>query len=291
MVIRKFKSLLSSRIRRLFAEWSIARATASAHSHLRSSPITGVLVDVTVLQHAVTHETGWISTGPAAWGTDVIDTGYMARIPVYKNESKSKNYRNIKYLVGICHLFRSGVLRLFTSSELNEEMLWQPIGRFGGYGYFDFYLFDGLRMESIDGRVSLSMISSIHSIYSPKDHQRARIREYRSAFPDFDELVRVLGEANSQDAWHLFTANRFGLFCYLTMDYKFIKTVQSQSGSAAIKRLVTKVLTPEEFGRAIHLRPLSPNIMLSFNSVYFDRSDLNMPGERRRPKNCYSKKR
>ncbi|MGH3041601.1 MAG: hypothetical protein ACRDNG_07670, partial [Gaiellaceae bacterium] len=116
----------------------VHNSTFRARNLLRKDgPIT-VLVDNTVLDHSVTHETAWISTGVKKWGAHDVQTGYQARIAVHPADSTSEEYRNIQFLPGIAHLARIGFISLKTSAELNDEQFRQPVGRFRGYGYFDY---------------------------------------------------------------------------------------------------------------------------------------------------------
>lgn len=106
-----------------------------ARIRLRSLPPIRLLVDNSVLAHAVTHETAWISTGQSLWGgVHPVETGYSARVRVHALDDQTETYRNICYLPGIAHLAKLGLIELCRSTELNAETDHQPIGRFRGYG-------------------------------------------------------------------------------------------------------------------------------------------------------------
>lgn len=62
-------------------------STARARSRLGSTGKVRILVENTVLYHAVTHETGWVSTGAKSLGPHVRETGYAARMPVLEATS------------------------------------------------------------------------------------------------------------------------------------------------------------------------------------------------------------
>lgn len=253
-----------------------------ARRMLRGKVPLGVLVDNTVLGSATTHETAWISTGQKLWGDQLVDTGYAARIPIYSYASEKKAYINTKYLSGIISLFRSGHLRLVSSSELRDEQDRQPSGRFRGYGYYDHNLFAGLNFESIDGYIPRIIVASFFNSPDPAEEQRDRLAYRERADPEYASLVRVLGQKNSQDAWHIRTAEKYGLFCFLTMDFKLIEAIGAQRSSARIKSLKTRVMTPEEFGKYLKLYPISPHLM-SYNGASFPvRSDLHWPDEKPR---------
>lgn len=76
--------------------------------------------------------------------------------------------------------------------------------------------------------------------------------------PLYHELVRVLGRKNSQDIWHILTAERNSCYCFLTMDFKLIKNIEAQKNNPVVKSLKTRVLTPEKFGLELSLPPISP---------------------------------
>lgn len=270
------------------ANWIVARSTDRARAKLAQFSRIKVLVDNTVLYHAVTHETAWFSTGPKIWGPHEIDTGYSARIPVHAANSESREYRDVRYLAGIAHLCRSGCLDLYTSAELEDEKLRQPSGRYRGYGYFDHSLFSGLEIKSIDGFVFPEMGPTFLNLPSAGDQQRKRL-EANKHDPRYSALVQRLGSSNSQDAWHIYTAEKHDMFCFLTMDFKLIKTVAAQSRSAPLKSFKTFVLTPEDFGKRFGMLPVPPHI-LSYNDASFHvRSDIPMPIGKRRPLKGYKR--
>jgi len=235
-----------------------------------------ILIDSSVLFHAVTHETTWVSTGTAKWGNAVeIDTGYAARVPVHAEESTADVYPHIKFLPGIAHLARLGHLRLMSSAELTAEQFRQPIGRFRGYGYDDLNLFEGISMESLDG-----------NHYDLKDAKRKQLERVNSCTdPLFRQLLGVLGEKNSLDAYHIFTSERHQCFCFLHLDLKLDRLIQRQIRHPAWPALRTKVLLPSALGQELKLAPMSPRFLSYENVAFFSRPDLFIPGQmRRKPK-------
>jgi hypothetical protein len=270
------------------ANWLVARSTDRARAKLAPLGRIKVLVDNTVLYHAVTHETAWVSTGPKMWGPQEIDTGYLARIPVHDADSKSREYRNVRFLAGIAHLCQSGCLDLCTSAELQDEQFRQPSGRYCGYGHFDHSLFSGLEIESIDGLVLPAM--GLPHFPSAKRQQRDRLEAHKRE-PLYSSLVQCLGSNNSQDAWHIYTAEKHGMFCFLTMDFRLIKTVAAQSRSELLKSFKTLVLTPEDFGKRFGIFPISPHILSYNDASFFVRTNLAMPMGKRRPLKGYGRGR
>ncbi|KTE37775.1 MULTISPECIES: hypothetical protein [Sphingopyxis] len=284
--VENFKERLRFRFMPPIADWLAWASTYQARQTLGGMQPMRLLVDNTVLYHAVTHETAWISTGKSKWGPHEIDTGYSARVPVHDDDTDGREHRNVRFLAGIAQLCRNGFVELLTSAELQDEQFRQPAGRYRGYGYFDHSLFARLQIESVDGHVFPHLGPSWMRLPSAEEQQRARIDRHRQD-EAFDELVRTLGQANSQDAWHLYTADKFGIHAFLTMDFKFIRTVEAQARSAAVSRLKARVMSPEMLGKELGLFPLSPRLFSYHDASFFVRTDLSMPSEKRRPLNGY----
>ena len=271
------------------ANWIVARSTDHARAKLAPLGRIKILVDNTVLHHAITHETAWVSTGPKMLGgMHKIDTGYLARVPVHAANSKSREYRHVRYLAGIAHLCRIGCLDLHTSAELKEEQYRQPCGRYLGYSYCDHSLFGDLKIDSIDGFAVTTLGPAYLNLPSGKDQQCTRLEAYKRD-PFFAALVKCLGQNNSQDAWHIYTAEKHGMFCFLTMDFKLIRTVAAQSGSEPIKSLRTLVLTPEDFGKRFGLLPVAPHVLSYNDASFFVRFDLHMQSSKRRLRKEYGR--
>ncbi len=244
----------------------------------RTAPIS-ILVDNSVLFHAVTHETAWLSTGKSKWGPHDIDTGYAARIPVRHKDSDSKEYRNIKYLPGIAHLARIGGLSLKTSGELYLERFRQPVGRFEGYGIFDHNLFSDIEMAHVD--VIPDMVTNPKLMNLPSIEEQQRERLSNSSDPLYRSLAEILGPKNSQDAWHIRTAEVHGMFCFLTMDFSLCRSFDGRREQEPIKSLRTKVMTPSQLGKYLRLFPVDPNLLSYAGASYPVRPDLHWPDEKR----------
>lgn len=244
----------------------------------RAGPIS-ILVDNSVLFHAVTHETAWVSTGKAKWGPGDIDTGYAARIPVRHKDSDSRDHRNIKYLPGIAHLARIGQLSLKTAGELALERFKQPVGRFHGYGMFDQNLFSDIEMEQVDGMPDMVMSPKWMNLPSIEEQQHERLSN--SSDPLYRGLVKLLGPKNSQDAWHIRTAEVHGMFCFLTMDFTLCSNFDGRRKQEPIKSLRTKVMTPSQLGKYLRIFPVDPNLLSYTGASYPVRPDLHWPDEKR----------
>lgn len=260
----------------------VSTSTLRARIRMRRQPVLNVLIDNTILAHAITHETAWITTEKVRFGKEEIDLGYAARIPV-RNADDSKEYESISYLPGIAHLAQSGRLALKTSADLELERFRQPVGRFSGYGYFDHDLFAGISIQSVDGIGDIAMGPKWMNLPSAVEQQRERLA--KSKDPLYLGLLQHLGPKSSQDAWHVRTAETTGMFCFLTMDFRLCKTMALRSMQEPIRSLRTKVMTPAQLGQYIGLLPVNP-MLLSYSDASFPvRPDLHWKdNKRKKPK-------
>lgn len=265
-------------------------ATWRTRRRLRQGAPVSILIDNSVLGHAVTHETASIPK-TIKWGADTLDTHYAARVPVHAPDNTSEIYRNLTWLTGIAHLARRGHIRFCTSAELRDETFRQPAGRFRrGYGLYDYSLFNDIPLEAVDRLDGNSVIGpSWMKLPSLRDQQLARIKACED--PLFTALLKRLGERQNLDAWHIFTAERQGMHCFLTMDFKLRKTVERWKDHEPFRSMKTQVLTPEELGREWKIMPVSPRLHAYDGASFPVRLDLHMPGEKRAPASAYGKKR
>lgn len=280
--LRAIPETLRYRLMPHVARIALDRATSRARRTQGADKPLGVLIDNTVLDIAVTHEGKWISHSRG---------GYVARVPVYGRNNTSERHRQASYLTGIAHLARLGSVSLHQSAELKDEQFRQPPGRYRGYGYSDYSLFHGLNIESVDGWVFPTIGPSWMDIPSLKDQQRKRLRRSDDElFLNLYELLKQqLGEKCSQDAWHIRTAERHGLFCFLTTDQPLLKACRSLSQKQPLRSLTTRILSPEELGAYLDVSPVKP-YLLSYNDAdWIVRMDHTMPEERRRKRSEYRK--
>ncbi len=231
-----------------------------------SNPLT-ILINNEVFSNAVTHDSAWISTG------------YSARVPVHDPMNDAHDYRDLKHLAGIAHLAKTGSLRLRTSAHLLAERYYQPSGRFRGYGYEDLNLLGRVELEPIDAWLP----SELDGGQSSWPYTRESLPEHIERIGDdrYRQLRDCLGPKNSQDAWHIRTAEKYGAFCFLTMDYSLLKAIESQKGHAAIKSLATRVWTPRQLGNYLRLSEISPVLMSYHDGDAPVRRDIHMPNQER----------
>jgi hypothetical protein len=285
---RRHRERLRFRFLPTVVDWMTCVSTLPAWPALKQQQMR-VLVDNTVVAHSVIHETKWVSTGTKEWGGQEISTGYAARVPVHSHDSDSRVYDSVLFLPGIVHLTKTGRISLFTSAELIEERDRQPIGLYRGYSYYDYSLMAGIQFPSIDGHLTISRSSSYLASFNQAAEQRGRLQSSDDEL--FRAIVARLGTSNSQDAWHIRTAEIHGLFCFLTMDFKLARTVQSMSHLEPFRSLRTRIMTPAEFGRYLKLAPVSPHLFAYHQASFPVQTEFSMPGSQRRSRRDYAKAR
>jgi len=272
------------------AEYRIRRSTENARRILGAQEPIRVLVDNSVLAHAVTHETKWIATGEADWGNQIRGTGYAARVPVHSSTNDTFIHRQIVYLVGLASLAEAGLVNLYQSAELESERSRQPIGLYRGYSYLDLSLFRNTNIPNVDGHVEEVIMGWPQK--TSADWAREQ-RERLASSPDalHHSLHKLLREQNpnksDQDAWHIRTAERHNMFCFLTMDRKLLASCKSLSRKEPLRSLATKVLSPAEFGTIFGILPVPPRLLSYSDASWFVRADQAMPDEKRRRRNQY----
>lgn len=254
-------------------------ATRQASKKLAAAGVKRLLVDNTVIAHGITHETAWISTGTARWGDADVDTGYAARVPVHHDHDERDAARSVRYLPGIVSLAQHGYLSLATSHELQDEQWTQPLGRFKGYGYFDLSLFSSIAFEVIeDPEYSVTFGESM-GLPSAREQRSRRLAAKED--PLYRQLLSVFGRKNSQDAWHIVTAERNDCYCFLTMDFSLIRNFRAQAKNKAIETLRARVLSPEEFGREFSIPPISPRLFSYHRASFPVVHESNWPDSKR----------
>jgi hypothetical protein len=278
--VQNLRSRMLYKVLPKLVDWVVVGTSLAARKKISRANAQRVLVDNCVLGHAVTHESGWIDTGKKLWGGNIeIDTGYLARIPVQREDDLSEVARSVRYLPAIASLARRGHLNPLTSSELLDERWTQPIGRFQGYDYYDYNIFSDINFGCLIDSGYKVEFSSASNAKSVEDQRRARLA--LKSDPLYLDLVKVLGEKNSQDAYHITIAERNSCYCFLTMDFKLVRNVEAQKRSATIASLKTRVITPEEFGRSFSLTPISPRLFSYHCASFPVHHELNWPGSAR----------
>jgi hypothetical protein len=144
----------------------------------------------------------------------------------------------------------------------------------------DYSIFADVTIESVDGYAGPTLGPSYFKLPTAREQQKARIG--RKSDDLHKTLVAALGPKNSQDAWHVRTAELSSCYCFLTMDYRLRDAMNSQRGHSAIKGLKTRVMTPLELGRELNLLPVSPIVFSYTDADFLVRADVSWPDGVRR---------
>lgn len=273
---------------RLVDAAQVLRATWRTKHRLRLSGPIQVLVDTSVMAKAVAFESTWVSTGLQPWGNMLIDSGYQARVPVSRRppneagDDEKRDFSDVCFLTGIAQLAKIGLIQLCSSGELNMEQWRRPTGESQGYTIFSRSLFEGVQIHPVDDMAPFAIGPSQMNYPSLETQQRERLQQSEDKL--FKALVRRLGEKNNQDAWHIRTAQAHGMYCFLTADYKLMKNLREQGRHEPICSLTTKVMSPTQLGQAIGLAPLEPRHVAYEGASVPVRTDLHMPGNKRKQK-------
>jgi len=250
-LVGRYRGLRENALRH-FCRRVVSLSTVPARMRLRRTGRLRILIDSSVRGHSITHKSASISTGVEKWGHVDFETGYAARIPVHSPTNDTPTYNEVRYLGGIAYLAKRGALDLFYSAELRAEQFRQPTGRFRGYGYFDLGLFNDVKFTNIDGELHLDL-------HAPEDAQLTRVASCSD--PLYRSLLKLLGQKHSLDAYHIYTAEKFGMFYFLHIDFKLGNLIAQHASKPVLANLKTKVLTPSQLRKLLGLLPIDTNIL------------------------------
>jgi hypothetical protein len=261
-----------------------------------------VLVDNTVLRHATTHRSVRVNTGKLAIGNNTNPTYYSARVPVTdeneisnldssasaKNRNTIATYESVKFLSGIACLAKTGAIKLYTSAVLLAEQDFlskdkngnpKPRPPFREIGYDDLNLFSEIQLDPIDGY----LISEIGGGISSYPYTRDQVKCFLNGIDDerYTEIRSALRSKDSQDAWHIRTAEKFGALCFLTMDYQLLEALDKRKDKSAISSMTTKVWSPAELGQYLALEQVSPYLLSRYRADGAVYNDMDTPDVRR----------
>ena len=255
--------------------WLLRVGTWKIRKSIRDNNIR-VLIDNSTFQYGRTHET-ILDKQVVHWPpeSDPSEVEMLRQVPKYYKESEKKVWDNLVYLPAIAYLARTEPF-LFTSRELLNELNHQQIGRSRGrIGWCDYNLFEGIEIPSIDGYDAIefdleyfSRNPTFNGIISstdidpfgtyPDNQEKMNERISESTDPLYKGLVTLLPKRMNFDAHHISTAEKYGLFCFLTMDFRLHEHMKRLENKEPIASLQTKVMTPEEFGKYWGLPPVDP---------------------------------
>lgn len=232
-----------------------------------------ILIDNSTLFHAVTHETAWVDVGTQLWGGRIpIRAGHAARVPVHSIHNDSRTYNEVQFLIGVAELERQGYIELYTSAELEAEKFRQPMGRFRGYGWFDYHLFGKAKIRRLD-KLHIDLVPD------PTAAQLARVNACTD--PLFTSLVSVLGKKSNLDAFHVFTAERYSMDYFLHIDFPLADKIRQHEKKPPVNSMKCKVALPSMLGKQLKLLPIHTVIVSNFDSSWPVQTDAHLPSQQR----------
>lgn len=258
-----------------FPTWS----ARPAMERLKDCP-QKILLDNSVLAHRC-----FSFTGPSGRTGQLEQEHSCTEEQIVHVFQNSRFWEDRQYFYGIRNLAVSGRLQLFDSYELAMERLTQPIGRFtDARSLYTEDVFDGVEFGMLNQYSESLTISPESAMEAQREMSRRgggvvlrgdepipewlvpdvfdthkstneRIAGYED--PLYRSLLDVLGgKRMNKDAWHIVTAERHGLDCFMTMDYKLVDRLGQLSNKEPVSSLAVKVLTPSAWGRQQHVRPI-----------------------------------
>ena len=140
-------------------------------------------------------------------------------------------------------------------------------------------LLSEIELEPIDGY----FLSEIGGDTSSFPYTRVTIISFLNGVEDerYKEIRSALRPKDSQDAWHIRTAEKFGALCFLTMDYQLLEVLDKGKDKSAISSLTTKVWSPADLGKYLGLEQVSPYLMSWYRADGLVHNNVDTPSQKR----------
>lgn len=227
--------------RRMCFRMGLWATTYRARQKLSTRPRLRVLVDNSVIAHGRIYSSFWFDTGKSTWGKHTVNTGYAGPGLPHSPDNDKRIYDQLSYLPEIADVAKRGYLELLTSFELLNEKTHQPVGRYSEYSYFDYNLFGALKMDCID----CDEIDNFDWQELPQDRVR------RHTGQPFRAIVKLIGEKNNVDAWHIHTVHKYDLDYFLHMDFSLDEEVRKNREKSPISELRSKIVMPSNLAEIL----------------------------------------
>jgi hypothetical protein len=269
--VSNFRSRLRERIVPWAAKLQFELALKKPRETIKSSSAIEVLIDTSIRGNAKTHQASWFDVYGGPPFRRAITGGYLARTPIHSPHDTSDMYENITYLTSITQLARENLISFYTSGDLVLEQWRQPPSRSWGSPY-DLNLLHGIPLKRVGKLAPSTMVPKRWGVHSLEAQQRQSLRNYDD--PEYQQLLKLFGNKHSQDVRHLFDANKFDLFCFLTLDFKFVRQFENLHQRAEVKKLRARVMTPKSFAQHLGIGPVHPFWLSYQNADVLVRSDV-----------------
>jgi len=219
---------------------------------LNQRSLMKILVDNSVLHHALEHKGSWESKGTVMWGG-------KNGIPVETGRLISKENRNfIKetkggpqggYLASLALSYKRGEWEPHTSDAMKFENIHRKINR----NYGDFSWFEELTYIN---HVTLDDFSiALSTGEKPINQFRAYLNSnVNQKYINIRSALESCGaKKSSQDAWHIHCVNSLGLDKFLTCDVKLIGQIKSIKDKHIRQKIENIVCLPSDLCKILML--------------------------------------
>ncbi|MBL0375512.1 hypothetical protein JJB09_26240 [Rhizobium sp. KVB221] len=106
----------------------------------------------------------------------------------------------------------------------------------------------------------------------------------------FKAVNAVVGATSVVCVWHLHTANKYGAYCFLTTDSKFVNATRQAKKRRGFPNLVSKPMLPSELAATFSLKPIHSFAVSYRDQVFAVRPELHLPDEKRTHGSRFRKK-
>jgi hypothetical protein len=209
--------------------------------------MVSVLVDTSLLHHAVAIKQQQFDTGTVLWGGSLpVQTYFTASVKSGHQIRESNGGDQTLFIASLARAFMASQHHAHQTDALCFERLHVPVSRYAGEGYGDASLFAHVKFSET------FMTLENFSFTLPGDDPISKLREHidNAKNRDFMELRNALEavggkERASQDSWHLYSALSLGLK-FVSCDTKLKNQIRSISDKKIRQSLSDVHLLPSE---------------------------------------------
>ncbi len=211
---------------------------------------------------------------------------------------------SMTYVPSLIYIAKKGGMVWFTSDVLEAEKLSHPVGVYKGMLWCRDSIFSSVKRDNLDGYEAYchcddalewkdgqihyklewfekhptfnGVIGSMDkdpfgSCPNAKEKLHEWLEEKRKEIVEFERIIKTIWSGKGQekknikDAWHIYTANKYGMDYLLTTDLNLIKDIDKKEDSKLVKSLTVKVISPKDLGKKLGVDPMSESL---FNHLY-----------------------
>lgn len=214
-----------------------------------------VLVDNSVLHHAIEHRGERKSSGMVMWGGEngiPVNTGMLISMekPIMIKETKGGPQG--KYIASLALANASGEWEAHTSDALMFERFHQRSSKFMNGNMGGFSWFKEVKYELNDTLTDFEL-------RLPEDCLMDKLRDFLDSSEDQDyklirdQLAKSGAQKSNQDAWHIHCVRLLGLDRFLTCDTRLIGQINNISNRKLKQKILGIVTLPSDLCSALDL--------------------------------------